>query len=152
MPSNASGMLCPMPDKRSAPKPRLLDQVRDAIRVRHYSYRTEQQYVAWVRRYIRFHRLRHPRELGGLEVTAFLTHLAVDRHVSASTQNQALAALLFLYKAVLEVDLPWLADVVRSKRPKRLPVVLTRSEVRGMLSHLHGRYHLIAMLLYGSGL
>jgi integron integrase len=141
-----------MSDKRSAPRIKLLDQVREAIRVRHYSYRTEKQYVAWVRRYIRFHGLRHPSTLGAVEVTAFLTHLAVERQVAAATQNQALAALLFLYKSVLELDLPWLADVVRSKRPRRLPVVLSRDDVRAVLEHVDGRCRLVASLLYGSGL
>ena len=113
-----------------APKPRLLDRVREAIRARHYSRRTEEAYVAWIRRYIVFHGKRHPAEMGAPEVTKFLTALAVDGHVAASTQNQALSALLFLYKDVLEVDLPWLDGVVRAKRPARLPVVLTRDEVR----------------------
>jgi integron integrase len=131
---------------------RLLDQVRQAIRVRHYSYRTEQQYVAWIRRYIRFHGTRHPRELGGEEVSEFLTHLVTSRNVAAATQNQALAALLFLYKNVLDVELPWLDQVVRSKRPRRLPVVLSRAEVREVLKHLSGPYWLVASLLYGSGL
>ena len=135
-----------------AVKARLLDQVREAIRVRHYSYRTEKQYVAWIRRYILFHGRRHPRELGGAEVEAFLSHLATDRHVAAATQAQALAALLFLYKQVMNADLPWLANVVRASRPKRLPLVLTRSEVRRVLDELDGRYLLIAGLLYGSGL
>jgi integron integrase len=133
-------------------KPRLLDQVREAIRVRHYSYRTELQYVAWIRRFILFNNRRHPRDLGGTEVEAFLTHLATVRHVAAATQAQALAAVLFLYKHVLNVDLPWLGDVVRAKRPKRLPVVLTRTEVRRVLSELDGQYQLVASLLYGSGL
>ena len=132
--------------------PRLLDQVREAIRVRHYSYRTEQQYLGWVRRFIRFHGRRHPRELGGPEVEAFLTHLAADRKVAAATQSQALAALLFLYKQVLGVELPWLDQVVRSKRPRRLPVVLSRAEVRNVLKHMSGAYGLVAGLLYGSGL
>jgi integron integrase len=135
-----------------AQAPRLLDQVSRAIRVRHYSYRTEQQYVAWIRRYIRFHGCRHPRSLGGPEVSAFLTYLASDRNVAAATQNQALAALLFLYKQVLEIELPWLDQIVRSKRPKRLPVVLTRAEVRAVLGNLSGRHWLVASLLYGSGL
>lgn len=133
-------------------KPRLLDQVRQALRVRHYSYRTEQQYVGWIRRYIVFNAYQHPSRLGGREVEAFLTHLAVDRGVAAATQAQALAAVLFLYKHVLEVDLPWLASVVRASRPKRLPVVLSRGEVRRVLEQLHGKYALIAGLLYGSGL
>ena len=108
------------------PERRLLDRVREAIRLRHYSYRTEQQYVGWIRRYILFHCRRHPRELGGTEVEAFLSHLASQRHVAAATQSQALAAPLFLYKRVLNVDLPWLGEVVRASRPKRLPTVLTR--------------------------
>jgi len=132
--------------------PRLLDRVRDAIRVRHYSYRTEQQYVAWIRRFIVFNGRRHPRELGGPEVEAFLSHLATERHVAAATQAQALAAVLFLYKHVLKVDLPWLGSVIRASRPKRLPIVLTRGEVRRVLSELDGQFHLIAGLLYGSGL
>src|SRR5262245_21726483 len=104
--------------------PRLLDQVRDTIRSRHYSRRTEKSYVAWIRRYILFHRKRHPREMGATEVTQFLSSLVVDKNVAASTQNQALSAILFLYRDVLEQDLPWLDDIVRSKRPGRLPVVL----------------------------
>jgi len=131
---------------------RLLDRVRNAMRVRHYSYRTEQQYVGWIRRFILFHDRRHPQELGGADVAAFLTHLAVQRHVAAATQAQALAALLFLYKRVLNVNLPWLTAVVRATRPKRLPVVLSRAEVRRVLSHLEGQPLLIAGLLYGSGL
>jgi len=132
--------------------PRLLDQVREAIRVRHYSYRTEQQYVAWIRRYILFHGRRHPRDLAGPEVESFLSHLATVRHVAAATQAQALAAVLFLYKCVLNVDLPWLGNVIRATRPKRLPLVLSRAEVRRVLGELDGQYHLIASLLYGSGL
>jgi len=134
------------------PERRLLDRVREAIRLRHYSYRTEQQYVGWIRRYILFHGRRHPRELGGTEVEAFLSHLASQRHVAAATQSQALAALLFLYKRVLNVDLPWLGEVVRASRPKRLPTVLTREEVRRVLANLDGQFLLIASLLYGSGL
>src|SRR5262245_41086633 len=111
-------------------KPRLLDQVREAIRLRHYSYRTEQQYVAWIRRFVVFHGRRHPRDLGGPEVEAFLTHLAIDRNVASATQAQALAGILFLYRHVLNVDFPWLTNVVRARRPKRLPVVLTRNEAR----------------------
>src|SRR5678816_2553169 len=133
-------------------KPRLLDHLREAIRVRHYSYRTETQYVAWVRRYILFHGKRHPRELAGPEVESFLTHLATDRNVAAATQAQALAAILFLYKHVLKLDLPWLGNVVRASRPKRLPLVLSRSEVRRVLAELEEPYLLIASLLYGSGL
>ena len=133
-------------------KPRLLDRVRESLRIRHYSYRTEQQYVGWIRRFIVFHGRRHPEVLGGEHVEAFLSHLAVERHVSASTQAQALAAVLFLYKHVLKIDLPWLAGVVRATRPKRLPVVLTRSEVRKVLDALPEKHRLIASLMYGSGL
>jgi integron integrase len=129
-----------------------MDQLREAIRVRHYSYRTEQMYVAWVRRYILFHGKRHPATLAGAHVEAFLSHLATERHVAAATQAQALAALLFLYKHVLNVELPWLDSVVRARRPKRLPTVLTRTEVRRVLAQLDGPYALVAGLLYGSGL
>ena len=131
---------------------RLLDQVRDQIRLLHYSYRTEQQYVGWIRRFILFHGRRHPREMGGPEVEAFLTYLAVDRNVAASTQSQALGALLFLYRKVLKQDLPWLRGVVRAKKPVRVPTVLSRNEIRALLAELDGVYHLIALLLYGSGL
>jgi integron integrase len=134
------------------PKPRLLDRVRDAIRARHYSRRTEKAYVHWIRRYIFFHGKRHPAEMGAPEVSAFLTALAVEHRVSASTQNQALSALLFLYRAVLGVDLPWLDEVVRAKRPQPLPVVLTRQEVHAVLRELRGVSRLMAVLLYGSGL
>jgi integron integrase len=133
-------------------KPRLLDQVRDRIRLKHYSYRTEQQYVGWIKRFILFHGKRHPADLGGTEVEAFLSHLATDRDVAAATQNQALAAILFLYRHVLDVELPWLDGVVRAKRPQRLPVVLSREEVRFVLSHLSGVSWLVASILYGSGL
>jgi integron integrase len=135
-----------------APKPKLLDRVREAIRTRHYSRRTEKVYVHWIRRYIFFHGKRHPAEMGAAEVSAFLTSLAVRDKVAASTQNQALSALLFLYREVLAVELPWLDDVVRAKRPQHLPVVLTREEVRTVLQHLDGVPRLMAFLLYGAGL
>jgi integron integrase len=135
----------------SAP-PRLLDRVRDAIRRRHYSYRTEQAYVHWIKRYIYFHDRRHPSEMGAAEVTGFLTHLASDREVSASTQNQALSALLFLYGQVLEVKLPWMDSIERAKRPVRVPVVLTVDEVRALLARLQGTKWLMASLLYGAGM
>lgn len=122
-----------------APKPKLLDRVRDAIRARHYSRRTEKAYVHWIRRYVFFHGKRHPADMGAPEVSAFLTALAVEHRVSASTQNQALSALLFLYRAVLGVDLPWLDEVVRAKRPQPLPVVLTRQKVYAVLRELSGR-------------
>src|SRR5262245_58687925 len=131
-------------------KPRLLDQVRQALSVRRYSYRTEQQYVGWIRRFIIFHGRQHPKDLDGSHVEAFLSHLTAQRHVAAATQSQALAAVLFLYKHVLNADLPWIANVVRAHRPKRLPVVLSRTEVRAILSRLHGVYRLLASLLYGS--
>ena len=134
------------------PKPRLLDRVRAALRIRHYSRRTEKAYVAWIRRYILFHGKRHPAEMGAPELTRFLSSLAVDGKVAASTQNQAQSALLFLYRAVLEMDLPWLDDVVRAKRPQRLPIVLTREEVRAALQPLEGVPRLMAHLLYGAGL
>lgn len=132
--------------------PRLLDQVREKIRVKHYSIRTEKSYVDWIKRFILFHDKRHPEKMGGPEVEKFLTHLATDRNVTASTQNQALAAILFLYREVLKIELPWLDDMQRAKKPARLPVVLTRAEVRGVLSHLDGMMGLMAALLYGSGL
>jgi len=132
--------------------PRPFDRVREAARVRHYSRRTERAYLVWIRRFIFFHEKRHPAEMSAPEITKFLSSLAVEGNVAASTQNQALSALLFLYRDVLEQDLPWLDDVVRAKRPARLPVVLTRDEVRILLSHIHGVPRLMTVLLYGSGL
>ena len=134
------------------PKPRLLDRVRDAVRARHYSRSTEKTYVHWIKRYTFFHGKRHPAEMGPAEVSAFLTSLAVHDKVAASTQNQALSALLFLYRDVLGVELPWLDDVVRAKRPQYVPVVLTRDEVRAVLQRLDGVPRLMAILLYGAGL
>lgn len=133
-------------------KPRLLDRLREQIRVRHYSIRTETAYVTWVRNFIRYHGLRHPAEMGAAEVESFLSHLAVDRNVSASTQSQTLAALLFLYKHVLAIDLPWLDDVIRAKRPERLPVVLSREETQRLLACFEGEMALVTGLLYGSGM
>jgi site-specific recombinase XerD len=135
-----------------AQPPRLLEKVRQRIRAKHYSYRTEKTYVHWIRRFILFHGKRHPCEMGAAEVERFLTSLAVDRKVSASTQNQALSAILFLYRDVLEIELPWLDGVVRARRPERRPVVLTRDEVRRVLARLDGVQWLVASLLYGSGL
>lgn len=134
--------------------PRLLRRVREQIRVRHYSLRTETAYVNWIKRFILFHGKRHPQELGPAEVSAFLSSLAVDRNVSASTQNQALAAILFLYKAVLELDLPWMTEVVRAKRPQRLPSVLTVDETIRLMSALDGDPvdGLVVRLLYGTGM
>jgi integron integrase len=130
----------------------LYEVSREKMRTRHFAYRTEQAYLHWIRRYVNFHSRRHPRDMGSSDVEAFLTHLAVDGHVSASTQNQALQALLFLYRRVLEIDLPWLENVTRARRPKRLPVVLTVAEVRSVLAQLDGAAWLFANLLYGSGL
>jgi integron integrase len=132
--------------------PELLDRVRARCRVRHYSVRTEQAYLAWIWRFIRANGGRHPRGLGKTEVEAFLTRLATEGRVAASTQNQALAALLFLYREVLEVELPWMADVVRAKAPRRVPVVLSREEVGRLLAMLDGQAWLQAALLYGAGL
>jgi len=133
-------------------RPRLLDRVRDKIRVKHYSIRTEHAYVDWVRRFILFHGKRHPMDLGAAAVEAFLTHLAVEGRVSASTQNQAKSALLFLYKEVMGSELPWLQNVENAERPQRLPVVLGRDEVGSLLSRMTGSNGLIARLLHGSGL
>ena len=130
---------------------KLLDQVRDAIRLKHYSICTEEAYVNWIKRYIYFHNVRHPAEMGASEVQAFLTHLAVEENVAASTQNQALSALLFLYRQVLNQDLGPI-DALRAKKPKRLPTVLTRDEVHRVFAHLSGVNLLMARLLYGSGL
>ena len=135
-----------------ASPPRLLDKVRAEIRLRHYSYRTEKAYVDWIRRFVLHHGRRHPREMGGDEVRDFLSHLANERQVSPATQAQALAALLFLYKRVMNVDLPWIDNVVRAHRPKRLPTVLTREETRHVIAQMSGTHRLIAALLYGSGL
>lgn len=142
------------PPESSSPAgaPRVLDQVRNAIRRRHYSYRTEQAYIHWIKRFIYFHGLRHPRELGEAEVTAFLNSLVAGRGVAAATQNQALSALLFLYKEVLGRPLDWLDRLVRAKRPARVPSVLTPAEVQRLLAELDGRKWLMASLLYGAGL
>ena len=138
-------------DSSQAHTPKLLDQVRQAIRLRHYSRRTEQAYVGWIRRFIVLHDKRHPKELGEREVTAFVSSLAA-RGVSASTQNQALSAVLFLFEIVLGRRLPWMAEIVRAQRPVRLPVVLSREEVSLLLSRLRGSVWLMASLMYGAGL
>jgi len=130
----------------------LLEVAKEKMRTRHFAYRTEQIYLHWIRRYVNFHDRQHPRGLGHEGVEKFLSHLAVDAKVGASTQNQALQALLFLYRQVLDMDLPWLENVTRASRPKRLPVVLTPSEVRAVLAQLEGTTWLVANLLYGSGL
>jgi len=141
-----------LPSRISSRNPKLLDQVRDVIRRKHFSIRTEQAYTDWIRRFILYHGKRHPREMREAEVIDFLTHLARDGNVAASTQNQALSALLFLYKEVLKEEIGWVEGVERAKRPVRLPVVLNRDEVRKIFSRLHGTYRLMAGLLYGSGL
>jgi integron integrase len=136
----------------SPPGGRLLDRVRDRCQLKHYSRRTERAYAGWIRRFILFFGKRHPETMGGPEVEQFLTHLAVAGNVAASTQNQALSALLFLYREVLGVELPWMDSVVRAKRPQRLPVVLTTDEVHRLLARLDGREWLMASLLYGTGM
>lgn len=133
-------------------KPKLLDQVRQLMRLRHYSIRTEEAYVGWIRRYILFHGKRHPRELDERDVSKFLSSLAIEGRVAASTQNQALNALLFLYKEVLRRELGFIGEAVRVKRPPKLPVVLSPTEVRAVLGQLDGQYRLMGQLLYGSGL
>lgn len=137
---------------QSSPPPKLLDQVRARLRVKHYSIRTERSYVDWIKRSILFHGKRHPKDMGAPELEAFLSHLAVERNVSASTQNQAKSALLFLYREVLGVELAWLENVTQAKAPKRLPVVLTQTEAQQVLLQLDGTLGLMAGLLYGSGL
>lgn len=143
-----------MTDEARAPAkaPRLLEQVSDAIRRRHYSIRTEEAYVHWIKRFIFFSGKRHPRDLGASEVTAFLSHLARDRDVAAATRNQALAALLFLYQEVLGQALPWLDQVERAKRPARLPTVLSVAEVQRLLAQMQGTKWSMASLLHGAGL
>src|SRR5438132_5862114 len=133
-------------------KPKLLDQVRATVRRKHYSIRTEAAYVDWIKRYIFFHNKRHPTEMGAHEMEQFLNHLAVEKKVAAATQNQALSALVFLYREVLKQEFEWMDNLERAKKPLRLPVVLTESEVRNVLAHLDGRNWLMASLLYGAGL
>src|SRR5436190_20074448 len=147
--SDHQGHSPPPADKE--PK-KLVERFRAAIRERHYSRRTEKTYWYWIRYYIFFHRKRHPAEMGAAQVTAFLSWLATERNVAAATQNQALSALLFLYKRVLGQDLPWLGEVVHAKRPVRLPVVLTEGEVARLLDHVEGGARLMVALLYGAGL
>lgn len=130
----------------------IVGRVRHKARARHYSGRTEEAYVMWVKRFVRFHGLRHPLKLGPGDVRTFLTDLAVERRVSASTQNQARAALVFLYRDVMGQDVPWISGVERAKRPQRIPVVLTRDEVQRVLAALTGRVQLMALLMYGGGL
>lgn len=132
--------------------PRLMDEVRRLLRLHQYSFSTEKTYVQWIRRFIVFHGKRHPREMGAAEIEAFLSHLAVARRVSASTRNQALNALLFLYRKVLDQDLPWMDEMVRAQRPHRVPVVLSQAQVARVLDAMRGPYWLMVSLLYGSGL
>ena len=142
-----------VPDKeQSYGKPRLLDQVRDVIRCKHYSIRTEQTYTEWIKRYILFHDKRHPQDLNEKHVSEFLTYLAVHRNVTSSTQNQALCALVFLYRQVLKMDIGDFENVIRAKKPSKLPVVFTRDEVRQILLQLSGVHWLMGQLLYGAGL
>ena len=133
-------------------QPKLLDQVRHAARLRHYSFATEKAYVQWIRRFILASGKRHPRDLGAAEVEQFLTGLAVHEHVAPSTQNQALSAILFLYKHVLGVELEWLNNVVRAKRDRKIPVVFTQKEARQVIAHLADKYWLMGSLMYGAGL
>jgi len=139
-------------EARASKAPRLLEQVRDAVRRRNYSYRTEEAYVHWIKRFIYFSAKRHPLDLGAAEVTAFLNHLARERNVAAATQNQALSALLFLYREVVKSPLPWLDELERAKRPVRLPTVLSPAEVRRLLGAMRETKWLMASLLYGAGL
>lgn len=137
---------------QSNPKPRLFDEVRAVARMRHLSLRTEQAYIQWQRRFILFHKKRHPRDMGEVEIRAFISHLAVEEGISASTRTVALSALLFLYREVLKKELPYVTNIERARKPKRLPVVFTREEVKRLLTSLEGTHWLIAGLLYGSGL
>ena len=145
-------MMSILPSTATRDKPKLLEQVRDVIRRKQYSIRTEQAYVDWIKRFILYHDKRHPREMAEGEVTQFLTHLARDRDVAASTQNQALSALLFLYRDVLKQDIGWLENVERARRPTKMPVVLSHAELKRVFAHMHGVTKLMAGLLYGSGL
>jgi integrase len=131
---------------------KLLEQVQDSIRIKHYSYQTEKTYIYWTRRYILFHNKRHPQEMGSAEIEAFLTYLAVKENVAASTQNQALHAILFLYKEVLKQELDLKVDAVRAKKTKYLPTVLTKEEVLAIIKQLSGVHQLLIKLLYGTGL
>lgn len=131
---------------------KLLDQVSDAIRTKHYSYRTEQTYKDWIKRYILYHGKRHPKDMGVPEIQAFITHLAVEKNVAASTQNQALSALLFLYRHVLQIEIDIPSDIIRAEKSKTLPTVLTPQEARAVINNMSGVTQLMAKILYGSGL
>lgn len=141
-----------LPDERAKQQPKLLDRMRESIRVKHYSLATEKNYIQWAKRFILFHHKRHPAEMGAPEVEAFLSALAIERNVSASTQNQAMHAILYLYRDVLGIDLPWLDGITRAKVSKRLPIVLTISETRALLRRVEGENGLIIKLLYGTGM
>ena len=145
-------MVMPSRAVKAAQSKRLFERVREVMRLRHYSKRTEEAYLQWIKRFIYFHNKRHPRQMGAEEITAYLTYLAVQRQVSASTQNQALNAILFLYRKVLEMDLPWLNDIVRAKRTRHLPVVFSREEVKAILCQFEGTRWLMFSLIYGCGL
>jgi integrase len=147
-------LIRPRPGQAAGPpvKPRLLDQVRQSLRTRHYSPRTEKAYVAWIRRFILFHGKRHPETMSEADIGAFLSRQASEAKVSAGTQNQALAALLFLFQQVIGRQLEWLGNLVRATRPVHLPVVLDRKEVRDLLAHVQGQIWLVCALMYGSGL
>lgn len=150
----ASNLVGRCPDRTLGvtPKPKLLDRLSESLRSRHYSRRTEQTYCHWVKRFIFFHNKRHPADMAEAEINAYLTHLAVKEKVSASTQNQALSALLFLYRHVLDREIGDLGEVIRARKPSRVPVVMTREEVKAVLSHLQGDKWLMASLMYGAGL
>ena len=132
--------------------PSLLDRVRHAIRLRHYSYATEEAYVSWIKRFILANNKRHPRDMGAAEIESFLSGLAVNENVSPSTQNQALSAILFLYRRVLEIELEWMDNIVRARRDRRIPVVFTQQEARSVIAHLNGKYWLMGSFMYGAGL
>ena len=148
-PGDNAGIATSLPP--DTPPPRLLDVVRNKIRLKHYSLRTEQAYLDWIKRYLRFHAMRHPRDMGAQHVESFLSDLAVNRHVAASTQNQAKSALLFLFREVLAIDLEWLDHVAQARAPTHVPVVLTRDEVKRVVATLKGTHRLLGHLLYGSG-
>ena len=150
--SSNTTIKCPSDKSETDRKPKLMDRLREAIRSRHYSRRTEQTYCHWVKRFIFFHKVRHPAEMAEPEINAFLTHLAVKEKVSASTQNQALSALLFLYRHVIGREVGDLGKVIRARKPTRLPVVMTRDEVKAVLSNLSEDKWLMASLMYGAGL
>ncbi len=141
-----------MQPSSSSPKKKLLEQVSDAIRVKHYSHRTEQTYVEWIRRYILFHHKRHPKDMGVEEIQVFISHLATERHLSASSQNQALSAIIFLYRHVLQKEIEFPTDVIRAEKSKTLPTVLTQQEAMTVISKMTGLPQLMTKILYGSGI